>query len=110
MHSANAYPIRRSLEADTDTLRRLAELDSRRPLEGPSLIGYIGGRPAAAVSLTDGRVIADPFEATEHLTRILSMRFEAFQAYPRTPSVRQRVRDGIRTVPATRMATGRSAA
>ena len=101
MYSANAYPIRRSHEADTDPLRRLAELDSQRPLEGPALIGYIGGRPAAAVSLTDGRVVADPFENTVHLTQILRMRFEAFRAYASTPSVRQRIRDAIRTVPAT---------
>ena len=106
MYSANVYPIRRSHESDTDILRRLGEVDSQRPLEGPALIGYIRGRPAAAVSLTDGRVIADPFENTAHLTQILRMRFEAFQAYARTPSVRQRVRDGILTVPATRIGAG----
>jgi hypothetical protein len=103
MYSANAYAIRRSHEADTDILRQLGEVDSQRPVEGPALIGYIGGRPAAAVSLTDGRVTADPFENTVHLTQILRMRFEASQAYARTPSVRQRVRDGILTVPATRI-------
>jgi hypothetical protein len=106
MYPSNAYPIRRSHEADTETLRRLGELDSQRPLEGPALIGYMRGHPAAAVSLTDGRVIADPFENTDHLTQILRMRFDAFRAYSRTPSVRQRVRDGIRTVPATRIAAG----
>ena len=95
MYSANAHLIRRSHAGDTDILRRLGEVDSQRPLEGPALIGYIRGRPAAAVSLTDGRVIADPFENTGHLTQILRMRFEAFQAYPRKPSVRQRVRHGI---------------
>ena len=106
MYSANAYPIRRSHESDADILRRLGEVDSQRPLEGPALIGYIRGRPAAAVSLTDGRVAADPFENTVRLTQILRMRFEAFQAYARTPSVRQRVRDGILTVPATRIGAG----
>lgn len=101
MYSANAYPIRRSHGADEDILRRLAELDSQRPLKGPALIGYIQGRPAAAVSLTDGRVIADPFATTVHLTQILRMRFEAFRAYSRTPSLRQRMRDQIHTVPAS---------
>ena len=80
MHSANAYLIRRSHAGDTDILRRLGEVDSQRPLEGPALIGYIRGRPAAAVSLTDGRVTADPFENTAHMTQVLRMRFEAFQA------------------------------
>jgi hypothetical protein len=101
MYPGNAYPIRRSHGADKDTLRRLAELDSQRPLEGPALIGYIHRRPAAAVSLTDGRVIADPFQNTAHLTHILRMRFEAFRAYSRARSLRQRVRDQIGTMPAS---------
>jgi hypothetical protein len=93
MYSAHAYRIRRSHDGDKEILRRLAELDSQRPVQGPSLIGYIDGRPAAAVSLTDGRVIADPFENTAHLTEILRMRFEAAQAYSRTPSLRRPRRD-----------------
>jgi hypothetical protein len=106
MYSATAYAIRRTTEADAPTLRRLAELDSQRPLDGPALIGEILGRPAAAVSLTDGRVIADPFTTTVHLRQILRMRFDAFRAYSRTPSLSQRLRAGIRTVPITSAATG----
>lgn len=106
MYSANAYAIRPATEADEPTLRRLAELDSQRPLDGPALIGEIRGRPAAAVSLTDGRVIADPFRNTVHLRQILHMRFDGFRAYSRTPSLSKRLRAGIRTVPATSAATG----
>jgi hypothetical protein len=106
MYSATAYAIRRTTEADAPTLRRLAELDSQRPLDGPVLIGEIRGRPAAAVSLTDGRVIADPFRNTGHLRRILHLRFDGFRAYSRTPSLSQRLRAGVRTVPVTSAATG----
>jgi hypothetical protein len=106
MYSANAYAIRPATEADNRTLRQLAELDSQRPLDGPVLIGEIRGRPAAAVSLTDGRVIADPFRNTVHLRRILHLRFDGFRAYSRTPSLSQRLRAGVRTVPATSAATG----
>jgi hypothetical protein len=106
MYSANAYAIRPATEADNRTLRQLAELNSQQPLDGPVLIGEIRGRPAAAVSLTDGRVIADPFRNTVHLRRILHLRFDGFRAYSRTPSLSQRLRAGVRTVPATSAATG----
>jgi hypothetical protein len=105
MYPANSYAIRRTTEADEPTLRRLAKLDSQRPLDGPVLIGEIRGLPAAAVSLADGRVIADPFQTTVHLRQILHMRFDAFRAYSRTPSLPQRLRARIGTVPATRTAT-----
>jgi hypothetical protein len=106
MYPASTYAIRPAAEADEPILHRLAELDSQRPLEGPALIGEIGGLPVAAVSLTDGRVIADPFKPTVHLRQILHMRFDAFRAYSRTPSLPQRLRAGIRTVPVTRTVTG----
>jgi hypothetical protein len=40
------------------------------------------------------------------LRQILRMRFDAFRAYSRTPSLSQRLRAGIRTVPITSAATG----
>lgn len=91
MYPTNAYQIRRATEADEDALRRIAELDSRRVLSGPALIGEIDGAPAAAVSLIDGRVIADPFQRTAVLTQILRMRFNALRAYSRTPSLPERL-------------------
>ena len=59
MIDANAYHIRISTAADSDTLSGLAERHSQKPLVGRVLIGYIDGTPAAALSLHDGRVIAD---------------------------------------------------
>jgi hypothetical protein len=104
MYPANSYALRPATEADEPTLLRLAELDSQRPLDAPALIGEIRGVPAAAVSLTDGRVVADPFKSTLQLRQILRLRFNGFRAYSRAPSQPQRLRGAISTVPATRAA------
>jgi hypothetical protein len=91
MYPTNAYNIRQATEADEAALHLLAELDSRPALTGPTLIGEIDGNFAAAISLTDGRTIADPFQQTDVLTQILRMRFGAMQAYSRTPSLPDRL-------------------
>jgi hypothetical protein len=91
MYPTNAYVIREATDADEHALRWLAELDSQLPLSGPALVGEIDGSPAAAVSLTDGRVIANPFRQTSVLTQILHMRYAAMRAYSRTPSLPERM-------------------
>ena len=50
MFPTNAYVIRQATVDDQGALRRLAELDGRRPLSGPVLLGEIGGFLGAAVS------------------------------------------------------------
>jgi hypothetical protein len=91
MFAANAYVIRHAIGAE-----RIAELDSQRPLTGPALIGEIDGRPAAAISLTDGRVVADPFQHTASLVALLRMRARGLRAAERTPALRDRLRAGVR--------------
>lgn len=54
--------------------RRLAILDEAEDLEGAVLIAYSGGRPVAAMSLSDGRVVADPFVATSDAVSLLRLR------------------------------------
>jgi len=98
MYSTNAFVVRQSTEDDEPALRRLAELDSKRPLRGAALIGEIGGLPAAAVSLNDGRLIADPFQPTAVLSQLLRMRFGALQGYSRTPSLNERLRAALSPV------------
>jgi hypothetical protein len=102
MLPANTYVIRQATVDDQQALQELAELDSQRPLNGPALIGEIDGRPAAAVSLQDGRVLADPFEFTVQLRQVLRMRVAAMHAHARTPSLPERLRAAIGTVPAAR--------
>ena len=69
--------------------------DSQRPLTGPALVGEIDGRPAAAISLTDGRLVADPFQHTAALVAHLRMRARALTEHERTPSVRERLRERL---------------
>jgi hypothetical protein len=80
MDSANAYVIRYATVDDVPELRRLVQLDGARLFCGPALIGEIGGVPAAAVSLADGRVIADPSLPTTALRQLLRTRREASRA------------------------------
>jgi hypothetical protein len=56
---------------DRRELQRLAALDSSEPLQGDILLGRIDGKLRAALSLRDGRVVADPFARTTHLVRML---------------------------------------
>ena len=97
MISANS--IRYATEQDTETLERLAKLDSHLPLAGPVLIAELGGIPAAALDIRDGRVIADPFQSTDHLVASLRMRAGAIRAFEVTPSLRERL---VATLPPQR--------
>ena len=58
--------------------------------------GEIDGTPAAAISLTDGRLVSDPFRATGQLTQLLRMRASALHAVAKTPALRDRLRAGVR--------------
>ena len=96
MFPANAYIIRLATDADAAVLRRLATLDSARPLTGRVLIGEIAGQPAAALSLKTGATIADPFQATGNLRTHMRMRASALEATEREPSLRERMLDAVR--------------
>ena len=102
MLPANAYVIRRATDEDKWALRALAHLDSQRPISEPALIGEIDGCPAAAISLVDGRVLADPFQYTVQLRQVLRIRAAAMLAHARTPSLPERLREAIATVPTAR--------
>ena len=97
MFAANTYELRFATEDDADALRDLAELDSRPPLTGRILIGEIAGSPAAAFSLSDDRVVADPFRRTDNLVACLRLRAGAIRAYEATPSLSERLRAALRS-------------
>ena len=63
--------VRPARTVDAADLRRLATLDSARPLTGDVLLAVSGGDVAAAMSLDTGAVIADPFQPTAHLVELL---------------------------------------
>jgi hypothetical protein len=60
--------------ADDALLRRLAQLDSTRPLQQPVLLAEREGVALAALSAADGRVAADPFEPTAEAVALLRLR------------------------------------
>jgi hypothetical protein len=92
---ADLYIIRMATADDAATLRRLAALDSARPLTGRVLIGEIDGEPAAALSLKTNATIADPFQATENLRVHMRMRASALEAVELEPSLRERMLDAV---------------
>jgi hypothetical protein len=62
----------RMARADDDAdLVRLAALDSARPLAGPALIADENGAIVAALCLSTGRAVANPFVPTLHLVELL---------------------------------------
>lgn len=66
--------VRRARESDGEALTRLAQLDCAAVPSGRVLIGAVGSRPAAALSLDDGAVVADPFTPTAELVQLLKIR------------------------------------
>jgi hypothetical protein len=92
MVSANLYRIRFATGEDADALRDLAERESQQPLDGRVLVGNLDDTPAAAISLTDGRVIADSSRRADHLVSTLRMRARALWTYEATPSLPDRLR------------------
>jgi hypothetical protein len=65
--------VRRARPSDHHALATLAALDSARPLIGERIVGEVDGQIAAAVSLHDGRVVANPFEPTADVVEILRL-------------------------------------
>ena len=96
MFPATTYTIRLATPDDEPALRWLADIDSQGPLAaGPVLVGELDGKPQAALSLDDGRVIANPFLATAPLLAHVRMRAGALRAYERTPSLSARIRAAL---------------
>ena len=63
--------IRQATSADEFSLRRLAALDDRAALRGEILLAEQAGEVRAALSLEDGRSIANPFAPTAALVEML---------------------------------------
>jgi hypothetical protein len=59
---------------DAEALRDLAALDSRPALTGDVLLAVVSDEPVAAISLADGKVVADPFRPTASTVELLKVR------------------------------------
>jgi hypothetical protein len=78
--------IKLSTDADRQRIGRLAQLDSRPAPHGEVLLAEINGRLVAAVGM-DGSAVADPFERTTAVVRLLRRQLDG---KPR-PSARGRL-------------------
>jgi len=74
-HTTPTISIRAATNGDGTTLARLAALDSAPVPFGPVLLAEVDGQPRAALSVSDGSVIGDPFARTAELAELL--RFHA---------------------------------
>ena len=66
--------LRRSRPGDGAAISRLARLESRRPGAGPYVLAERGGEVVAAMPLSGGSPVADPFMRTADLVAILELR------------------------------------
>ena len=84
--------IRRLGADDAAKLGRLAQLDSSPGLEAPALGVEVDDRLVAAVSLADGRSIADPFTETADVRALLELRAAQIRRRraPSAPAARRR--------------------
>jgi hypothetical protein len=69
-----AYGLRLAHPDEAPVLRSLAALDSQPDLEGEVLLALLDGKPVAALSLSDRRVVATPFLPTNQAVALLHLR------------------------------------
>ncbi|WP_445147802.1 hypothetical protein [Baekduia sp. Peel2402] len=80
MTSTSTILLQQATSADDAALRDLAQLDSARPLARPAVLAIVDGRLIAAASVSDERIIADPFADTTQAVRMLRLRLTEISA------------------------------
>jgi hypothetical protein len=68
-----AATVRFAQPDEAGALRRLAQLDDAPQLAGEILVATVGADVVAALSLQDGRVVADPFVLTSDAVELLQL-------------------------------------
>jgi hypothetical protein len=91
-----AIELRLARADEFHVLHRLAELDDAPDVDGEALVALIDGEAIAALSLSDRRVVANPFVRTEHAVTLL--RIQADHLFGR------RERRRLRAIPRLRLA------
>lgn len=76
--SSASISIRAARPEDAGAIRRLAALDSAPAPRAPVLVAEVDGELRAALSVGDGRSVADPFHSSRELVALL--RLHAAQA------------------------------
>jgi hypothetical protein len=72
--------IRIAQPADARALHTLAQLDSRDALNGYVLVAEVAGELRAALAVSDGTAIADPFRPTAAIVSLLALRARQLRA------------------------------
>jgi hypothetical protein len=107
LRMVNSFPISIRLsdgDADVAAVRRVAERDSRPVPEGPLLLAEVGGEVRAALSLTTGDAVADPFAPTAAVVDLMRLRARQVGTVPgpcTEPGSRRGFRVRPRRAPAT---------
>lgn len=73
-HDAPTVELRLATIDDGQVVQRLADLDDAPGLDGQILLAFHDRRAVAALSLDDGRVVADPFVITRDAVAMLRLR------------------------------------
>ena len=93
---ARVVALRQADVDDAGALRVLAELDEQPELSGGVLLALVDGEIVAAMSLGDGRVVANPFVATAGAVVLLRVRAQQLAGvavrWPRLRRPRRRLR------------------
>ena len=96
--------IREATPLDVERLRQLAERDSAPIPEGPLMVGEVEGEIRAAVSMTSGATIADPFHRTADVIALIYARTDQLRRRRRRVRVAARTPAPAATSPALRSA------
>ena len=87
--------LRSATSHDSAALRRLAALDSARPLTGEVMLAYAGGDVRAALSLETGRTVSDPFYPSAELVELLRAAAGTRRSRRSRPRVARAARAGL---------------
>jgi hypothetical protein len=79
---SDVITIRRSVPDDRPAILRLAALDGRDAPDGPMLLALVGGELRAALPVSGGEPLADPFHRTGGLVLLLRVRAEQHRQRP----------------------------
>ncbi len=87
LHASSSTPtmpesvvIRQARDSDLPLVGDLAVIDSSEPLGGSILVAVVDGRPWAALSLDDGRTVADPFKPSASSVELLRVRADQLRS------------------------------
>ena len=96
MFSATTFKIRDARVEDVPELVRLGWATEEDWPSGQILVGEIHGVVAAALAIQENRAISADVAAAPRLLAHMRARAAGIEAYERTPSVAQRIRERMR--------------